>query len=48
MEGGGDADKVGRDMVYSTQLLVSSTLALDEMVAEKVRRSAPISSYPIR
>jgi len=41
MEGGGDADKVGRDMVYSTQLLVSSTLALDEMVAEKVREIGP-------
>ena len=41
MEGGGDADKVGRDMVYSTQLLVSSTLALDGMVAEKVREIGP-------
>lgn len=41
MEGSGDADKIGKDMVYSTELLVSSTLALDEMVAEKVREIKP-------
>lgn len=41
MEGGGDADRIGKDMVYSTELLVSSTLALDEMVAEKVREIEP-------
>ncbi|MCM1118820.1 MAG: glucosyltransferase [bacterium] len=41
MEGEGDADRIGKDMVYSTELLVSSTLALDGMVAEKVREIKP-------
>lgn len=31
-----NADRVGKDMAFATELLVSSTLALDEMVKEKV------------
>jgi UDP:flavonoid glycosyltransferase YjiC (YdhE family) len=31
MEDKGNADRVGKDKVYATELLVSSTLALDEM-----------------
>ena len=33
MEDKGNADRVGKDKVYATELLVSSTLALDEMTS---------------
>lgn len=36
MEDKGNADRVGKDMAFATELLVSSTLALDDMVKEKV------------
>lgn len=35
------ADKVGKDIAFSTELLVSSTLALDDMVAKKVKDIKP-------
>lgn len=35
------ADRVGKDMAFATELLVKSTLALDEMVSEKVKMIAP-------
>lgn len=41
MEDGGNADRVGKDLVYSTELMVSSTLALDEMASEKIREIQP-------
>ncbi len=41
MEDKENADRVGKDMAFATELLVSSTLALDEMVAEKVKEIAP-------
>lgn len=34
-------DRVGKDMAFATELLVKSTLALDEMVAEKVAQIQP-------
>ncbi|MBQ9110623.1 MAG: glucosyltransferase [Oscillospiraceae bacterium] len=41
MEDGGNADRVGKDLAYSTELMVSSTLALDGMAAEKVKEIQP-------
>ncbi len=41
MEDKENADRVGKDMAFATELLVSSTLALDEMVAEKVGEIKP-------
>lgn len=41
MEDKGNADRVGKDKVYATELLVSSTLALDEMTAEKIGQIQP-------
>ena len=41
MEDKENADRVGKDMAFATELLVSSTLALDEMVAEKVDAIKP-------
>lgn len=41
MEDKENADRVGKDLAFATELLVSSTLALDAMVAEKVREIAP-------
>ena len=35
------ADRVGKDMAFATELLVSSTLALDEMVSEKMEEIKP-------
>lgn len=35
------ADRVGKDMAFATELLVKSTLALDEMVSEKVKMIEP-------
>lgn len=41
MEDKENADRVGKDMAFATELLVSATLALDEMVAEKVSEIKP-------
>lgn len=41
MEDKENADRVGKDMAFATELLVKSTLALDEMVAEKVAEIKP-------
>jgi MGT family glycosyltransferase len=41
MEDKENADRVGKDMAFATELLVSSTLALDGMVAEKVDMIKP-------
>ena len=35
------ADRVGKDMAFATELLVSSTLALDDMVSEKMEEIKP-------
>ena len=35
------ADRVGKDMAFATELLVSSTLALDEMVSEQIKSIDP-------
>lgn len=41
MEDKENGDRVGKDMAFATELLVKSTLALDDMVAEKVDRIGP-------
>ena len=41
MEDKENADRVGKDKAFATELLVSSTLALDEMTTEKVREIKP-------
>ena len=41
MEDRENSDRVGKDIAFSTELLVKSTLALDDMVAEKVRQIKP-------
>lgn len=41
MEDKENADRVGKDKVFATELLVSSTLALDEMTTEKVGEIRP-------
>lgn len=41
MEDKGNAARVGKDMVFATKLLVSSTLALDEMAGMEIRRIKP-------
>ena len=41
MEDKGNADRVGKDKVFATELLVSSTLALDEMTTKKVEEINP-------
>ena len=41
MEDKGNADRVGKDKVYATELLVSSTLALDEMTSRVIREIKP-------
>lgn len=41
MEDKENADRVGKDKVFATELLVSSTLALDEMTTEKIREIQP-------
>lgn len=41
MEDKGNADRVGKDKVYATELLVSSTLALDEMTSRFVEEIKP-------
>ncbi|MBQ3321844.1 MAG: glucosyltransferase [Firmicutes bacterium] len=41
MEAKDNADRVGKDKAFATELLVSSTLALDEMITEKVQDIKP-------
>ena len=41
MEDKENADRVGKDKAFATELLVSSTLALDEMSSEKIREIEP-------
>ena len=41
MEDKGNADRVGKDKVYATELLVSSTLALDEMTSRVIGEIKP-------
>ena len=41
MEDKENADRVGKDKAFATELLVSSTLALDEMTTEKVKEIKP-------
>ena len=41
MEDKGNADRVGKDKVYATELLVSSTLALDEMTSRVIGEIRP-------
>ena len=41
MEDKGNADRVGKDKVFATELLVSSTLALDEMTTKKLGEIRP-------
>ena len=41
MEDKENADRVGKDMAFAVELLVSSTLALDEMVTEKIGEIKP-------
>lgn len=41
MEDKGNADRVGKDKAFATELLVSSTLALDEMTTKKVEEINP-------
>ena len=41
MEDKENADRVGKDMAFATELLVASTLALDEMVTEKIGKISP-------
>ncbi len=41
MEDKGNADRVGKDKVFATELLVSSTLALDEMTSGKINEIKP-------
>ena len=41
MEDKENADRVGKDKAFATELLVSSTLALDEMTTQKVKEIKP-------
>ena len=41
MEDKENADRVGKDQAFAVELLVSSTLALDEMVTEKIAELQP-------
>ena len=41
MEDKENADHVGKDMAFATELLVNSTLALDEMTTKKVEEIKP-------
>lgn len=41
MEDKENAERVGKDMAFATELLVQSTLALDDMVAVQVARIKP-------
>ena len=41
MEDKQNADRVGKDIAFATELLVSSTLALDDMVADRIGKIKP-------
>ncbi len=41
MEDKGNADRVGKDQAFAVELLVSSTLALDKMITEKIVELQP-------
>ena len=41
MEDKENADRIGKDKVFATELLVSSTLALDDMTSEQIRAIRP-------
>ena len=41
MEDKENADRVGKDQAFAVELLVSSTIALDEMVTEKIKELSP-------
>ncbi len=41
MEDRENADRVGKDIAFATELLVSSTLALDEMITERISEIRP-------
>ncbi len=41
MESEDTADRIGKDVAFATELLVNSTLALDEMIAEKMNEIKP-------
>lgn len=41
MDEKGDGDKVGKDLAFATELLVKSTLALDDVMAEKIAQLKP-------
>ena len=41
MEDKENADRVGKDKAFASELLVSSTLALDQMTGEKIREIKP-------
>ena len=41
MEDKENADRVGKDKAFATEMLVSSTLALDEMTSQKIREIKP-------
>ncbi len=41
MEDKENADRVAKDIAFSTELIVSSTLALDDMVTEKIKEIRP-------
>lgn len=41
MQDKGDADRVGKDIAFATELLVSSTLALDDMVSRELEALKP-------
>ena len=36
-----DSDRVGRDIVFSTELIVRATLAMDEKITEEIKNLAP-------
>ena len=41
MEDKDNADRVGKDIAFSTELIVNTTLALDEMIANKINEIKP-------
>ena len=41
MEDKDNADRVGKDIAFSTELIVNTTLALDEMIANKIKEIKP-------
>ena len=45
MEDKENADRVGKDKAFATELLVSSTLALDTMTTEKIREIRGLAPF---